>query len=104
VHTQLDIYFFILFFYYFTYNQEDVCFFCFFFPHEISYFASKILCNLGQWAMHPGMLKKNKQKKHNKQNKTMVMSLYFSHILKSVNHEWFIYFFRTDLECFQTSF
>jgi hypothetical protein len=36
--------------------------FGFFSSHEISYFASKILCNLGQWAMHPGMLKKNKQK------------------------------------------
>ena len=34
-----------------------------FFPHEISYFASRILCNLGQWAMHPGMLKKNKKTK-----------------------------------------
>jgi hypothetical protein len=75
----------------------------FFFPHEISYFASRILCNLGQRAMHPGMLKKTTTK-NNKQNKTVVMSLYFSHILKSVNHEWFIYFFRTDLECFQTSF
>jgi hypothetical protein len=58
--------------------------FCFFSPHEISYFTSRILCNLGQWAMHPGMLKKTKK---NKKNKTMVMSLYFSHILKSVNHE-----------------
>ena len=77
--------------------------FGFFPPHEISYFASRILCNLGQWAMHPGMLKKTTTK-NNKQNKTVVMSLYFSHILKSVNHEWFIYFFRTDLECFQTSF
>jgi hypothetical protein len=40
----------------------------------------------------------------NKQDKTMVMSLYFSHILKSVNHEWFIYFYRTDFECFQILF
>ena len=39
--------------------------FCFFSPHEISYFTSRILCNLGQWAMHPGMLKK-KQKKTSK--------------------------------------
>ena len=36
--------------------------FFFFSPHEISYFASKILCNLGQWAIHPGMLKKRQQK------------------------------------------
>ena len=32
------------------------------------------------------------------------MSLYFSHILKSVNYEWFIYFYRTDFECFQILF
>ena len=71
-------------------------FFFFFFPHEIGYFASRILCNLGQWAMHPGMLSKKKTWFH--------MSLDFSHILKSVNHEWFVYFYRTDLECVQTSF
>ena len=53
--------------------------FFFFFPHEIGYFASRILCNLGQWVMHPGMLSKKKTWFH--------MSLDFSHILKSVNHE-----------------
>ena len=52
----------------------------------------------------PWNVKKKTKKQKNKQNKTMVMSLYFSHILKSVNHEWFIYFYRTDLECFQIFF